>query len=147
MPVYTENRKAHHTYSILEKFEGGLVLTGTEVKSIREGGAKLDGSYIQPLQGELWLIGAYIRPYSKQSPSSIFDADRRRKLLVHKKERRLLIGKIKQKGLTLVPFSFYPSGRRIKVSFALCRGKKTHDKREQLKERDIQRQMRREASS
>jgi SsrA-binding protein len=140
MQPYAENRKAKHEYEILEQYEGGLVLTGAEVKSVREGGAKLDGAYLQIFQGELWLIGGHIRAYSKQGKREEYESDRRRKVLVHKKELRSLLGKTQQKGLTLVPFSLYPSGRRIKISFALCRGRKVHDKREKLKERDIARQ-------
>lgn len=139
MPTYTENRKARHEYEILEKFEAGLVLVGAEVKSVREGGAKLDGSYVKPLRGELWLVGARIAPYSKQSNREGYEPNQSRKLLVTKRELRSIIGKIQQKGLTLVPFSLYPSGRRIKLSFALCRGKKAHDKREKLKTRDVMR--------
>lgn len=129
-----------HDYEILEKFEGGLVLDGNEVKSIREGGAKLLGAYLQLFQGELWLIGAHVSAYSKQGKTDGYDPTRRRKVLVHTKELNQLFGKTQQKGLTLVPFSLYPSGRRIKLSFALCRGKKAFDKREKLKERDLTRQ-------
>ena len=144
MPFYAENRKAHFDYETLEKFEGGLQLTGGEVKSIREGGAKLDGSYLKPLRGELWLVGAQIRRYSKSNRLAPYDPTRTRKVLVHAKELAYLAGKSQQKGLTLVPFSLYPSGRRIKVSFGLCRGKKSHDKREAIKQRDLKRQIRQE---
>jgi len=143
MKPYTENRKARHDYEILQTFEGGLVLTGPETKSVREGGAKLDGAYVQIFQGELWLIGAHMRAYSKQGQRLGHDPDRRRKVLIHKKELHSLISKTQQKGLTLVPLTFYPVGRRIKVSFAVCRGKKHHDKREQLKNRDIERHLKR----
>jgi len=139
--VYADNRKASHEYEILETFEGGLVLTGAEVKSIREGGAKLAGAYLQVFQGELWLIGMHVSPYSKQGKSDGYDLTKRRKVLVNKKELNYLAGKTQQKGLTLVPFSLYPQARRIKCSFAICRGKKLHDKRESIKARDLQRQM------
>ena len=145
MKPYAENRKARHEYETLESYEGGLVLTGEEAKSIREGGAKLDGSYLQAFQGEIWLIGAHIRRYSKAGSVGTYDPDRSRKVLVHAKERASLYGKTQQKGLTLVPFSLYPRGRRIKVSFGLCRGKKTHDKREAIKQRDLKRQIRQES--
>ena len=141
MPPYTENRKAHFDYETLEKYEGGLQLTGAEVKSVREGGARLDGSYLKPLRGELWLVGAQIRRYSKSNPLVPYDPSRSRKVLVHAKELAYLAGKTQQKGLTLVPFSLYPSGRRIKVSFGVCRGKKSHDKREAIKQRDSKRQV------
>ncbi|MDO8617949.1 MAG: SsrA-binding protein SmpB [Candidatus Uhrbacteria bacterium] len=147
MKPYAENRKAHHQYEILKKFEGGLALTGAEAKSVREGGAKLDGAYVQIFQGELWLVGAHVRAYSKQGQRDGYDPNRRRKVLVHKKELHALAGQTQQKGLTLVPLTFYPVGRRIKVSFALCRGRKVHDKREQLKKRDIERQLKREVGS
>jgi SsrA-binding protein len=140
---FAENRKARHEYEILEKFEGGLELLGSEVKAIREGGAKLDGAYVKLLKGQCWLMGAHIRPYSKASGSEEVDPDRTRRILVHKKELLDLYGKTQQKGLTLVPFSLYPSGRRIKLSFALCKGRKAHDKREKLKAQDLDRDVRR----
>lgn len=144
MLPYAENRKARFEYETLEKFEGGLALTGAEVKSVREGGARLDGSYLKPLRGELWLLGAQIRRYSKMSGQAEYVPDRSRKVLVHAKELAYLAAKTQQKGLTLVPFSLYPSGRRIKVAFGLCRGRQSHDKREVLKQRDLKRQIRQE---
>ncbi len=143
MPSYAENRKARHEYEILEREEGGLVLTGAEAKAVREGKAKLEGSFIKPMRGELWLIGCHIAPYSKVHTQEGYAADRSRKVLVHKKEWRYLAEKSQEKGLTLVPLSLYPLGRRIKVSFAVCRGKKTYDKRETLKKRDLERSLRR----
>lgn len=139
-----DNRKARHDYDILENLDGGLVLSGQETKSIREGGAKLDGAYIKVLRGELWLVGAHIRPYSKATKIETYDPDASRKILVHRKELRHLAEKTHEKGLTLVPLSFYPSGRRIKLSFGVCRGRKTYDKRDKLKERDQMRQTARE---
>jgi SsrA-binding protein len=143
MKPYAENRKARHDYEFMETFEGGLVLDGSEVKSVREGGAKLEGSYIKLMRGELWLVGAQIRPYSKMGKREEYDPERRRKILVTTKELRKLTAKLEQKGLTLVPISFYPLRRRIKVSFALGRGKKAHDKRDSIKERDRMRHARR----
>lgn len=140
---FAENRKAHYEYETLEKFDGGLVLTGQEVKSVRDGGARLDGSYIKIVGGELWFIGLKISPYKKAGPIKDYDPEARRKILVTKKQLTDLLGKTQQKGLTLVPFSLYPSGRRIKVAFGLCRGKKTHDKKEKLKEQDVMRQTQR----
>ena len=144
MPVYTENRKARHEYEILEKYEGGLVLTGSEVKSVREGGAKLDGSYVRLMRGELFLVGSQIRPYSKIFGRDTYDPERTRKVLVNARELRSLAPKLAQKGLTLVPLSLYPLGRRVKLAFALCRGKKAHDKRESIKERELSRRLRRQ---
>jgi len=143
MKPYAENRKSRHDYEFLETFEGGLVLDGPEVKSIREGGGRLEGAYIKLMKGELWLVGAQIRPYSKMSNRDEYDPERRRKVLVTMKELRKLAVKMEQKGLTLVPISFYPLDRRIKVSFALGRGKKAHDKRDSIKERDRMRHARR----
>ncbi len=137
---YTENRKALHDYEPLEKFEGGLVLTGQEVKSVRDGGAKLAGAYVKILNREAWVLGMRIAPYQKAGYLQGFDPEAKRKVLMRKAEIRALIGKIQQKGLTLIPLSLYPSGRRIKLSFALCRGKQTRDKREELRERDMARQ-------
>lgn len=137
--LYTDHRKARHLYQILETFEGGLVLSGQETKAIREGGAKLDGAYIRLLNGSLTLIGAHVAPYSKAGPLEDYDPNRPRKILVHAKELRYLATKTQIRGLTIVPLSFYPKARRIKVSFALCRGKQLHDKREALKKRDLER--------
>jgi SsrA-binding protein len=140
---YAENRKARHQYQILETFEGGLSLTGAEVKAVREGGANLEGSYIKVMNRGLALVGAKIRPYSKIMTREGYDPERTRPILVNRKELRQLAAKLDQKGLTLVPLSFYPLARRIKVSFALCRGKQVHDKREAIKARDVMRQIRR----
>lgn len=141
--TFSENRKARYAYETLETYEGGLALTGQEVKSIREGGASLDGAYVKLVGGELWLLGAHIRPYSKASADAHVDPDRTRKVLVRAKELLHLIGKTQQKGLTLIPFSLYSRGRRIKLSFGLCRGRKSHDKREKLKSRDLDRDIQR----
>lgn len=143
MPLYAENRKARHEYEILEKYEGGLVLLGSEVKSVREGGAKLEGSYVRLMRGELYLVGAQIRPYSKIFKRAEYDPERSRKVLVNTRELHALAPKLAQKGLTLVPLSLYPLGRRVKLAFALCRGKKARDKRESLKERELSRRLRR----
>lgn len=139
MKPYAENRKAHFEYETLEQYEGGLELTGQEVKSIRAGGAKLAGAYLKILRSQLWLIGAHITRYAKAAKTFEYDPERSRRVLVSKKELLFLIGKTQEKGLTLVPFSFYPKARRIKVGFALCRGKKTRDKRQELRERDQKR--------
>lgn len=140
MASYAENRKARHEFHILETFEAGLALTGSETKAIREGGAKLTGGYLHLIRGELWLESVHISPYSKQSKTVESNPLRARRVLMHKKELANLEGKTEQKGLTLVPLSLYPSARRIKLSFGLCRGKKAHDKRDAIKERDLTRQ-------
>jgi len=139
---FAENKKARYSYETLESFEGGIVLTGQETKAVREGGANLLGSYLGFEKGALWLRHASIRPYSKAGKLKDYQPDHDRKILMHKQELERLFGKIQQKGLTLVPFSLYPHGRQIKLSFGLCRGKTTHDKRESLRQRDIERDMR-----
>lgn len=141
--VYAENKKARFDYQALETFEGGIVLSGQETKSVREGGAKLQGAYLVIRAGEVWLLGCHIAPYSKAGKPEGVDPTRTRKVLLNRGEITQLIGKIQQKGLTLVPFSLYPRGHRVKLSFGLCRGKKAHDKRETLKARDIDRSTRR----
>lgn len=142
MTPYADNRKARFHYEILETFEGGLALTGQEVKAIREGGGRLEGSYIRLLNGKLSLIGAHIAQYSKNGKSEDYDPEHPRTILVHAKELRYLATKIAVRGLTIVPLSFYPKARRIKVSFGLCRGKQLHDKRETLKKRALMRELR-----
>jgi len=121
-----------------------LVLTGQEVKAIREGGAKLDGSYIRVVGGVLTLIGAHISRYSKNGKPEEVTPVRPRTILVHAKEQRYLATKTQVRGLTIIPLSFYPKARRIKLAFALCRGKQLHDKRESLKKRDQMRDAARE---
>jgi len=142
MKAFAENRRARHDYEILENFDGGLQLLGHEVKSIRDGGAKLVGSFLGLDRGELWLKKAHIAAYSKAGGLKEYDPDRPRKVLLTKPELIGLEGKISQKGLTLVPLSLYPRGRHIKLSFGLARGRKAHDKREKLKRRDIDREIR-----
>jgi SsrA-binding protein len=141
---FIENRKAKFEYETLESFDAGIVLSGQEVKSIRNGGANLEGSYITIEKGELWLKHAKIRPYPKAGPLPGYEPDHPRKLLVQKMELQRLMGKIQQKGLTLIPFSLYPLRRQIKVRFGLCRGKSTHDKRDSIKRRDLDRELRSE---
>jgi SsrA-binding protein len=145
--MFTENRKARFDYETLETFDAGIVLTGQEVKSIRNGGVNLEGSYIGFEKGELWLKHAKVRPYAKAGPLPAYQIDHPRKLLLRKHELLRLFGKIQQKGLTLIPFSLYPLRRQIKVRFGLCRGKSTHDKRETIKRRDVNREIRSELMS
>ena len=121
------NRKARHEYFVLESFETGIVLVGTEVKSIRQGGVNLKDSWCSIDGGELWIKGMHISPYEK---GNIFNADplRVRKLLMHHREIDRLLGTLKQDGLTLIPLSLYFKGSRVKVQLGLCKGKKLHDK-------------------
>lgn len=134
----SENRQARHEYFILESIEAGIELTGTEVKSIRQGGVNLKDSWISIENGEAYVKQMHISPYEK---GNIFNKDplRERKLLMHKREIERLFGQVKQGGLTLVPISMYFKGSRVKVQVGLCKGKKLHDKRDSIAERDAKR--------
>lgn len=143
MEPFAENRAARHDYETLETFDAGIVLSGQETKSVRTGGADLRGAYVSLDHGEVWLKHARIAPYAKAGLLSGYEPLHPRKLLIKKAELQRLAGKIQQKGLTLVPFSLYPRGHRIKVRFGLCRGRKAHEKKEKLKQRDIDRDVRR----
>jgi SsrA-binding protein len=136
-----DNRKAFHDYHILETFEAGIALLGTEVKGIREGQANLRDSFARVDKGEVWLFNVHINPYSHRGYSD-HDPRRKRRLLLHKYEIRKLIGKTVEKGLTLVPTRMYFKNGKIKVSIALARGKQDHDKRETLRKREIDRETR-----
>ena len=141
MATFSENRKAHFDYEILEKFEAGLVLKGAEVKSIKNGRVNLTGSYVNLHNSELYLIGAYIAPYQPKNQPADYDPARSKKLLLRKKEISYLTGKIKQKGLTLIPLKVYNKGRRVKLEFGLARGKKQYDKRDTISRREINREI------
>lgn len=134
------NRRATHDYEIIDTFEAGIVLTGTEIKSIRDHGASLQEAYIRVIRGEVWLIGGHIAPYRY---GTVYNhAERRdRKLLMHKREISRLQTASQEKGLTLIPLALYLKQGRVKVRLAIGRGKKTIDKRATIKERDEKRQM------
>jgi SsrA-binding protein len=134
----TVNRKARYEYEILQVFEAGIVLQGTEVKALREGKANLVDSYGLLKDNELWLIGAHISEYTQGNINN-HDPIRTRKLLMNRSEIRKLIGKVKVKGLTLVPLRIYFKKGRVKVEIALAKGKKVHDKRETIAKRDFNR--------
>ncbi len=136
-----DNRKAFHDYHILETFEAGVALLGTEVKGIREGQANLRDSFARVEGGEVWLYNVHINPYSHRGYVD-HDPRRKRRLLLHKHEIRKLIGKTVEKGLTLVPTRLYFKNGKIKVSLALARGKQDHDKRETVRRREIDRETR-----
>jgi len=142
-PVAATNRKARHDYFIDETYECGIVLAGTEVKAIRKGQANLRDSYAVVTNGELFMHNVHISPY-EQGNRFNQEAMRVRKLLMHKREIRRLIGYTQQKGLTLVPLSLYFKNGRVKVELAVCRGKKSYDKRETIAERDAMRDVARE---
>jgi SsrA-binding protein len=141
--LVASNRKAYHDYFIDETLEAGLVLLGTEVKSLRAGRANLRDSYVEPRHGELYLVGAHISPY-EQGNIANHEPRRPRKLLVHKDELRRLLAKVAEKGYTLVPTRLYFSGPHAKVEVALARGKRQYDKRVALAKRDAQREVERE---
>lgn len=137
------NKKAFHDYFIEETFECGIELTGTEVKSLRENHASLRESFATIRDAEVWMHGVHIAPYSHGNRSNV-DPDRKRRLLLHKKEIRYLIGKTKERGYTLVPLSMYFSpANRVKVELGLARGKKLHDKRDSIAAKDQKRDMER----
>ena len=141
-----ENRKARNEYFVLESYEAGIELVGTEVKSIRQGSVNLKDSWCSIDNGELFIRGLHISPYEK---GNIFNKDplRVRKLLMHKKEINKLFGTIKQEGLTLIPLSLYFKDSRVKVQVGLCKGKKLYDKRETAAKRDAMREIDRSVKS
>jgi SsrA-binding protein len=137
------NRQASYRYNLLERHECGIVLTGTEVKSLREGGAQLKDAYASVRDGEVWLFGMYIAPYGPASREN-HEPERPRKLLLHRGEIDRMIGKTRERGLTLVPTRVYFSGSRAKVELALARGKDVRDKRESIRNREMAREVQRE---
>ena len=142
--VYAENNKAYYNYTILEIFEAGLALLGTEVKSIRAGHMGLKGAYVVVNKGgEMSLIGANISPYQPKNAPQDYRPDRSRKLLLKKKEIDYLTGKSHQKGLTFMPLRVYNKSGRIKLEFAIAKGKKQFDKREAIKKRDLKKEIER----
>jgi SsrA-binding protein len=139
------NRQAAYRFNLTDRFEGGLVLTGTEVKSLREGKAQLKDSYATIRDGEVWLIGLYIPPYGPAAQAN-HEPERDRKLLLHRREIDELIGQTKEKGLTIVPTRIYFSGERsrAKVEIAVARGKNLFDKRDSIRTREMARDVQRE---
>jgi SsrA-binding protein len=140
--LITDNRKARHDYHLLERVEAGLVLTGTEVKSLRAGRATLGQAYADVRDGEAWLHGAEIATYDQGNRAN-HDPTRTRKLLLHRREIDRLYGQVREKGLTLVPTRLYFKDGRVKIELALARGKDTVDKRRTLADRDAKRQIER----
>ncbi len=144
MRVIAKNKKAFFNYELIETFEAGISLLGSEVKSIREGMVSLKESYAEIKEGEVFLISCHVSPYD---PANIFNHDplREKKLLLHRKEIKRLIGKIKEKGLTLVPVKILLNDRgRVKVEIALAKGKRVYQKKEAIRQRDQDREMRTE---
>ena len=140
--IVENNKKARRDYEIIDTSEVGIVLKGSEVKSIREGAVNLKESYVRIIKGELYLVGCHISPYS-HAPSDAHKPNRDKKLLAHRKEIDRLDGKVLQKGLTLVPLKLYFKKGRCKLEIGVVRGKKLYDKREDLKEKAVKREMQR----
>jgi SsrA-binding protein len=136
-----ENRKARHDYHVIETWEAGVSLLGTEVKSIREGRVNLRDSYARVDNGEIWMLNVHISPYSHRG-SAEHQELRQRKLLLHRDEIRKMVGKVAEKGLTLVPLELYFKKGRVKVLLGLAKGKQAHDKRETLRRREVDRETR-----
>ena len=144
--LIAENRKARHDYHFLERFEAGLALTGSEVKSLRDGRASLQQAYADVREGEAWLVGAHIDSYDQAGVRN-HEPDRDRKLLLHRREIDSLYGKVRERGLTLVPVRLYFKDGRAKVELALARGKEQRDKRREIAKREADRQMERALKS
>jgi SsrA-binding protein len=140
--LIAENRKARHEYHLLERHEAGVVLTGSEVKSLRAGGGQIQRAFADIRDGELWLVGAHISPY-EQAGIENHDPARDRKLLLHRRELDSLKGKVLERGFTLVPTKLYFKGGRAKVEIALAKGKDVRDRRREISKRDSDRQIER----
>ena len=140
--IFATNRRAYHDYTILDTYEAGIVLSGSEIKSIRDHRISIAEAYVKMMGGEVWLIGANVARYDAASYMS-HDPARRRKLLLHKKEIRILSSKVTEKGLTLIPLQVYLKGNLVKLQIGLGKGKKMYDKRETIKKRDADRMIER----
>ena len=143
MADYARNKNALREYEILESYEAGLELTGHEVKAIRAGLVALAGSFVRVREGEAYLVGATVSPYQPHNAPVTYEKDRPRKLLLRKKELQTLVGIAAQKGLTLLPTRMYNKGTKIKLEIAVARGKRKYEKRETIKKREVEREMRR----
>jgi SsrA-binding protein len=135
-----DNRRARHEYHILESLEAGIALTGTEIKSIRQGGVSLSEAYARLRDGEIWLLGMHVPPYKEGSFSNV-EPNRPRKLLLHKEQIERMGGKAAEKGLTLVPLRLYFTRGKAKIELGLAKGKKIWDKRESIAKRDVEREL------
>ena len=138
--IVATNKQAYHNYNIIETYEAGLVLQGSEVKSIREGQINLKDSFIRIDDGEAYILNMYIAPY-KPAAKLQHDPYRKRKLLLHKREILKLMGKVQEKGLTIIPTKIYFKNGKAKVEIALAKGKAKHEKRQAIKERDLKREL------
>lgn len=140
--VIARNRRAWHEYHVLEEYEAGLELHGTEVRSLRQGGAQIGEAYVRIERGEAWLLGAHIQPYQFGNRQN-HEPSRPRRLLLHRREISHLAGMVKQPGLTMIPLDLHLSGNRVKVRLGVCRGKREYDKRQALMEREAAREVQR----
>ena len=140
--LISDNRRARHDYHLLDRFEAGLVLAGTEVKALREGKISLQQAYAEVNEGEAWLVGVHISEYGQGNRAN-HDPDRPRKLLLHRREIDRLYGQVREKGATIVPTRMYFKDGRVKVELALAKGKELHDKRRDIAARDAKRQIER----
>jgi SsrA-binding protein len=141
-PVIARNRRAWHEYHVLEEYEAGLELHGTEVRSLRQGGAQIAEAYVRIERGQVWLLGAHVQPYQFGNRQN-HEPSRPRRLLLHRREIAHLAGVVKQPGLTLIPLDLHLSSNRVKVRLGVCRGKREYDKRQALMEKDAHREMQR----
>lgn len=141
MPTLTVNSRARYDYEILETYEAGLVLAGYEVKAVKAGHLSLKGAYVTIKNNEAFLINAFISPFQPKNTPADYEPNRLRKLLLHKQEIKTLIGRIKQKGLTLTPLRVYTKRGMVKLEFAVGKGKRKIDKREKIKKREVQRKI------
>jgi len=143
MEILSENKKARFDFELLETYEAGIELFGFEVKAVKNHKINLEGSYVFPRFGEFFLVGATIAPYQPKNTPKNYEPTRERRLLLHKKEINYLLGKISQKGLTILPVKIYIKNGRVKLEIALARKFKKHDKREKIKERESKRKVER----
>ena len=144
MKVFSENKKAFYDYNILEKFEAGLVLLGTEVKSIKSGRINLMGSYVVFKETEPYLVGTKVPAWQPKNAPDDYNPERHRKLLLSKKEIDYLFGRSKERGFSLIPLKVYAKDGKIKLEFGLAKGKKKYDKKEKIKKKDVEREIQRE---
>lgn len=142
MATLAQNKRARFDYEILDTYEGGLVLSGAEVKSAKTGRMQISGAFVFIRDGEAWLKNAFIAPYGPAGEQPEYESNQDRKILLHKREIRRLIGKSEAEGLTIVPLSVYVKGGLIKIEIGVAKGKKQHEKRDAIKKRDVVRELR-----
>ena len=144
MPTLATSKRARFDYDLIHEFEGGLVLSGAETKAAKKGNMNLQGAFLTIKKNELWLRNAHIGKYAPAGEQKDYDPTQDRKVLVHKAEIKKMVGKKHSEGLTIVPIRVYTKGALVKISFALARGKRKHEKRDSIKKRDVEKRMREE---